>query len=143
MFGDTAYTGNITFGAATPASTPGTSVSVLESTTGAGQIILEEESNGGIGIDDPGGPVSVSPGTGGIQATLLAGGVVVASRLHRHWNFGSHPWLFSYARLPTRAGRQHSYAGSQQPDQRFIFEFGRRGNDHAQLRRVVKLCEEV
>ena len=72
--GDVAQTGNITLTTAIPTTTPGASLNVLESATGAGQIILNDATGTGTGLNDNGSEVSLTPGTGGIQSTLYATG---------------------------------------------------------------------
>jgi hypothetical protein len=65
-FGDPTQTGNITFADATPASTPGASVVVLQAPTGPGAIILD--STAGTALAAGSGNVSLSAGSGGIVA---------------------------------------------------------------------------
>ncbi len=77
--GDSNQTGNITFTTATPATTPGASVNVIQSTAGAGQIILDDASGTGIGLNGNGGAVTLTPGTGGIAAELFATGTPLVS----------------------------------------------------------------
>ena len=66
--------GNITFSTATPATTPGTGLNVIQSTTGAGQLILDTAAGSGTGLNGNGGKVTLTPGTGGIQTTFYATG---------------------------------------------------------------------
>ncbi|HEY5314842.1 MAG TPA: MBG domain-containing protein, partial [Pirellulales bacterium] len=78
--GDGQQTGNITFSTATPATTAGASLDVIQSTTGAGQIILDDASGSGTGLNGNGGLVSLTLGTGGIQTTLFSTGTPLASQ---------------------------------------------------------------
>ncbi|HEY5315212.1 MAG TPA: BACON domain-containing carbohydrate-binding protein, partial [Pirellulales bacterium] len=72
--GDSLQTGNITFTTATPATTAGAAVNVVESSSGVGEIILDDNSGAGTGLTDASGPVSLSPGTGGVLTTLYSTG---------------------------------------------------------------------
>ncbi|HEX3657499.1 MAG TPA: hypothetical protein VHV55_17040 [Pirellulales bacterium] len=74
-FGDTAQTGDITFTTATPATTEGATLNVLQATSGPGQIILDEGPSSGTALDGNRGTVNLTPGTGGIQSTLSASGL--------------------------------------------------------------------
>ncbi|HEY5311060.1 MAG TPA: hypothetical protein VIK18_01030, partial [Pirellulales bacterium] len=78
--GDGQQTGNITFSTATPATTAGASLNVIQSASGAGQIILDDASGSGTGLNGNGGLVSLTPGTGGIQTTLFSTGTPLASQ---------------------------------------------------------------
>ena len=77
--GDSQQTGNITFSTATPVTTAGAAVKVLQSTTGTGQIILDEGASGGTALNGNGGTVTLTAGTGGIQTTLYSGGLPLSS----------------------------------------------------------------
>ncbi len=77
--GDTAQTGNITFSTATPATAVGAALNVLQSTSGAGQIILDSASGSGTVLNGNGGTVTLMPGTGSIQTTLYATGTLLAT----------------------------------------------------------------
>ncbi|HEY5316077.1 MAG TPA: hypothetical protein VIK18_26350, partial [Pirellulales bacterium] len=77
--GDGQQTGNITFSTATPATTAGASVNVIESSTGGGAIILDDDSGAGTGLSDNAGYLSLSPGTGGVQTTLCATGTPIVA----------------------------------------------------------------
>jgi sugar lactone lactonase YvrE len=77
--GDSGQTGNITFSTATPATTAGAALNVIQSTAGAGQIILDDGAGSGTGLNGNGGTVTLTPGTGGIQTTLYATGTPLAS----------------------------------------------------------------
>jgi adhesin/invasin len=70
VFGDGSQTGNITFKTATPATTAGAAVTVLQSTTGSGQIALDDDASGvpGAALNGNGGSVSLTAGSGGIVA---------------------------------------------------------------------------
>jgi hypothetical protein len=77
--GDNSQTGNITFTAATPATTPGASMLVLQSASGPGEIILDGAGTAA-GLNGNGGTVTLKPGSGGIVAPLSAGAVPLASQ---------------------------------------------------------------
>jgi len=66
-FGDSSQTGNITFTTATPATTPGAATAVVQSTTGPGQIILDDTGSG-TGLNGNSGTVTLTPGTGDTAA---------------------------------------------------------------------------
>ena len=66
--GDSGQTGNITFTTATMATTAGASTVVVESTTGPGQIILDDGGGTGTALNGNGGTISLTAGTGGIVA---------------------------------------------------------------------------
>ena len=70
--GDSRQTGNITFTTATPATTAGASTVVVQDPTGPGQIILDDGAGTGTGLDGNGGTVTLTPGTGGIEAVVAA-----------------------------------------------------------------------
>jgi hypothetical protein len=78
-FGDSSQTGNITFTTATPATTPGAATVVVQSPTGPGEIILDDAGSG-TGLNGNGGPVTLTPGTGGIVTPLSAAGVPLATQ---------------------------------------------------------------
>jgi sugar lactone lactonase YvrE len=78
-FGDSSQTGNITFTSATPATTPGASTVVVQSTTGPGQIVLDDTGSG-TGLNGNGGSVTLTPGTGGILMPLNTSGVPLATQ---------------------------------------------------------------
>ncbi len=67
-FGDTAQAGNITFSTASPVNTAGASLVALESASGPGAIILDDGAGSGSALSGNGGSVSLTAGTGGIQA---------------------------------------------------------------------------
>jgi len=67
-FGDSNQTGNITFHTATRATTSGASTVVMQSITGPGQIILDDGQGAATALNGNGGTVSLTSGTGGIQA---------------------------------------------------------------------------
>ena len=69
-FGDPLQTGNITFTTATPATTAGTAINAVESTSGAGAIVLDTNSGAGTALNGNGGQVSLTPGSGGIETSL-------------------------------------------------------------------------
>jgi methionine-rich copper-binding protein CopC len=77
--GDANQMGNITFSTATPATTPGAALDVVQSTVGAGQIILDEGGSGDTALNGNGGTVTLSAGTGGVQASLLSAGLPLAT----------------------------------------------------------------
>ena len=77
--GDNAQTGNITFTTATVATTAGVPTVVLQSTSGAGQIIIDDAGTG-TGLNGNGGLVSLTPGTGGITAPNSTAGVPLAAQ---------------------------------------------------------------
>ncbi len=64
--GDSSQTGDITFSGATVATTAGATTNVVQSTTGAGQIVLDDSN--GTALDGNGGSISLTAGTGGIAA---------------------------------------------------------------------------
>ena len=66
-FGDPSQTGTITFAAATPATTPGTSVVAVQSPTGPGTIVLDDAI--GTALAAGIGNVSLTAGSGGIVTT--------------------------------------------------------------------------
>jgi sugar lactone lactonase YvrE len=66
-FGDANFGGMITLASTNPATTPGAGVTVLESPTGPGSIVLD--SSLGTALDTGTGPIVLSAGTGGIVAT--------------------------------------------------------------------------
>ncbi len=70
--GDAAQTGNITFTTATPATTAGAALNVIQSTVSSAAIIFNSSS--GSGLNGNGGTVTLTPGTGGLQATLYSAG---------------------------------------------------------------------
>ena len=76
--GDSAQTGNITFTSATPVTTPGASIDVLQDPSGPGQIILEDSV--GTALNGNGGTVTLTPGTGGIVTPLSATGTPLATQ---------------------------------------------------------------
>jgi hypothetical protein len=78
-FGDSSQTGNITFTTATPATTPGASVAVVQSTTGPGQIILDDTGNG-TGLDGNNGAVAFTPGSGEVLMPLNASGTPLTTQ---------------------------------------------------------------
>src|SRR5262249_54108580 len=66
-FGDTGQIGDITFTTALPATTAGSGIVVLQSTSGPGQIILDNNPSGGPGVAlAASGTISLTAGTGGI-----------------------------------------------------------------------------
>src|SRR5208337_4416979 len=64
--GDSTQTGDITFSGATVATTAGADTTVLQSTTGDGQIVLDDSN--GTALDGNGGSIGLTAGTGGIAA---------------------------------------------------------------------------
>ena len=68
--GDAGQTGNTTFSAATPATTAGDALNVIQSVTGGGQIILDDGSGTATALNGNGGNISITAGAGGI--TLAA-----------------------------------------------------------------------
>ena len=66
--GDTKQTGNITFTAATPVTTAGAALAVVQNTTGSGQIILDDGSGTATALTGTGGTMALTAGTGGIVA---------------------------------------------------------------------------
>ena len=77
--GDNQQTGNITLSTATPATTPGAAVNVIQSTSGAGQIILDDGAGTATALNGAGGTVALTPGAGGVQTTLFATGIPLAT----------------------------------------------------------------
>jgi len=76
-FGDTNQTGNITFAGATTATTAGAFTNVIQSTSGAGQIVFDNSS--GTALNGNGGTVTLTPGTGELSATLTTTSPLIAS----------------------------------------------------------------
>ncbi len=76
--GDSGQTGNITLTAATAATIAGAATAVVESNSGPGQIILDDQGTG-TGLNGNTGAVSLAPGTGGVVATLYSSGVPLAT----------------------------------------------------------------
>ena len=68
--GDSSQTGNITFSGATTAATAGAATVVVQSTTGAGQIVLDDSN--GTALNGNGGAISLTAGAGGIAALSAA-----------------------------------------------------------------------
>ena len=66
--GDSSQTGNITFSTATPATTAGATLNVIQSTTSSGQIILDDGAGTATALNGNGGNISIAAGTGGIVA---------------------------------------------------------------------------
>ncbi|HEY5314127.1 MAG TPA: hypothetical protein VIK18_16465, partial [Pirellulales bacterium] len=66
--GDGQQTGNITFSTATPATTAGAGLVVVQDAAGAGQVILDDGAGSGTALDGNGGSISITAGTGGITA---------------------------------------------------------------------------
>ncbi|HEY5313892.1 MAG TPA: hypothetical protein VIK18_15290, partial [Pirellulales bacterium] len=58
---------------------PGAALDVVQSTAGAGQIILDEGGSGNTALNGNGGTVTLTAGTGGIQASLLSAGLPLAT----------------------------------------------------------------
>jgi hypothetical protein len=52
---------------------------VIESSTGGGAVILDDDSGAGTGLSDNAGYLSLSPGTGGVQTTLYATGTPIVA----------------------------------------------------------------
>ena len=52
---------------------------MIQSTAGAGQIILDDGADSGTGLNGNSGTVTLTPGTGGVQTTLFATGTPLAS----------------------------------------------------------------
>ena len=97
--GDSNQTGNITFTTATAATTAGAATVVLQSTSGAGQIILDDAGTG-TGLNGNGGLVSLTPGTGGITAPNSAAGVPLATQGFNATGLTFNPTL-TFAPTPT------------------------------------------
>lgn len=66
-FGDSSQTGDITFTSATTATTAGAATVVIQSTAGAGKIVLDDES-ASTALNGNGGTISLTAGSGGITA---------------------------------------------------------------------------
>ena len=66
--GEGQQTGNITFSTATPATTAGAALNVIQSTSGAGQIILDDGSGTATALNGNGAEILIEAGTGGIVA---------------------------------------------------------------------------
>ena len=75
--GDPTQTGDITFSGATVATTAGAATTVVQSNTGAGQIVLD--ASNGIALDGNGGTVTLTPGTGGLSASVPDVGALLAT----------------------------------------------------------------
>ena len=71
--GDSNQTGNITLSTATPVTTAGAAIDVLQSTAGAGQIILDDGAGTATALNGNGGNVILTAGTGGIVALAANG----------------------------------------------------------------------
>ena len=135
-FGDSSQTGNITFTTATPATTPGASTVVVQSTTGPGQIILNDTGTG-TGLNGNGGSGHPDPG----------------HRRHPHAaerlrHAAGYPGLqrdrtdvepFAQFRARTRhatdAHQQHRHAGGQQSDHQHLYQPAAGRHDLGNLRR--------
>ncbi len=92
--GDAGQTGDITFTTATLATTAGASTVVVQSTGGAGKIILDD-SDGAVGLNGNSGTVTITAGSGGISASLVAGKVSLASQGFNASGLSLHPALNS------------------------------------------------
>ncbi|MEI6235746.1 MAG: Ig-like domain repeat protein [Planctomycetota bacterium] len=68
-FGDTAQTGDVTVTTATPATTAGAAINVLQATAGAGKIILDDATGTGTALNGGSSLISLTAGTGGVTAT--------------------------------------------------------------------------
>ena len=66
--GDGQQTGNITLSTATPATTAGAAVNVVQEVAGGGQIILDDGAGTATALNGNGGSISITAGTGGITA---------------------------------------------------------------------------
>ncbi len=66
--GNSAQTGNITFTTATPATTAGASICVVQDPDGPGQIILDDGGGSCTALNGNGGSISLAAGAGGIVA---------------------------------------------------------------------------
>ena len=66
--GDPTQTGDITFSGAIVATTAGAATNVVQSTTGAGQIVLDAST--GIALNGNGGTVTLTPGAGSLSASV-------------------------------------------------------------------------
>ena len=66
--GDAGQTGNITFANATPATTAGAALNVIQSTSGTGQVILDDGAGAATALNGNGGNLTITAGTGGIVA---------------------------------------------------------------------------
>ena len=84
IFGDSSQTGNITL---TTVATPAYSTTVIQSTTGAGQIIFDNGGGTSAALNGNGGTVYLTPGTGGIHVlsgsspTISNGNLIVNGQL--------------------------------------------------------------
>ena len=66
--GDSLQTGNITFSTATPVTTAGAGLVVVQNAAGAGEVILDDGAGSGAALNGNGGSISITAGTGGIAA---------------------------------------------------------------------------
>ena len=73
-FGDSSQLGNLTFTKAKTATTVGAPTIVVQSTTGNGQIILDNGGTTTTALDGNGGKVSLTSGKGGVNVTGIATG---------------------------------------------------------------------
>ena len=71
--GDSSQAGNITFSTATLGTTAGAAMNVVQSTSGGGQITLDEGASNNTALNGNGGTVSLTAGSGGIRTTLYSG----------------------------------------------------------------------
>ena len=77
--GDPSQTGNITFAGATPATTPGANLAVIQATTGGGAIVLDSSAGTALAVGT--GNVQLSAGTGGIVATGAASSLATSGQV--------------------------------------------------------------
>ena len=68
VFGSSSQTGNITFSAGAAATALGANIVALQSPSGPGAIILDDGGGSGTALNANGGTVSLTAGSGGIQA---------------------------------------------------------------------------
>ena len=78
-FGNPSFTSNITFAGASPATTAGASVAVLQSPNGSGAIVLD--GSAGTALDVGTGNIQLSAGTGGIVATGVGSSLATSGQV--------------------------------------------------------------
>ena len=78
-FGNPSFTSNITFAGASPATTAGASVAVLQSPNGSGAIVLD--GSAGTALDVGTGNIQLSAGTGGIVATGVGSSLATSGQI--------------------------------------------------------------
>ena len=100
--GDPSQTGNITFAGATPATTPGASVLVIQSPTGGGAIMLDGSLQTALAAGT--GNVQLSAGTGGVLAEGAASSLATTGQVSLNTTggigTGSQRILFDAAATP-------------------------------------------